>query len=249
VITQPLIRWQTGTVEKIVRETPTVKSFTMTLPEWQPFRAGQHFDVRLTAPDGYQAQRSYSIASPPEQRGSVEITVELLEDGEVSPYFHEVVQEGDQIEMRGPIGGPFTWTTKMGGPILLLGGGSGVVPLMSMLRHRHTAGATDIPAELLYSARSLDEVIYAKELEQMATEDQKFHLALTLTRRQPPGWQGFARRVDSEMLKETIDRLGTPKLAYVCGPSGFVESVAWRLVELGLPPANVRTERFGPTGT
>jgi ferredoxin-NADP reductase len=249
LITQPLIRWQAGTVEKIVRETPTVKSFTLALPEWRPFRAGQHFDVRLTAPDGYQAQRSYSIASPPEQRGSVEITVELLEDGEVSPYFHEVVQEGDQIEMRGPIGGPFTWSPKMGGPLLLLGGGSGVVPLMSMLRHRKAAGATDIPATLLYSARGLDEVIYSKELEQMADADERFHLALTLTRRQPPGWQGFARRVDAAMLQETIDRLGTPGLAYVCGPSGFVESVAWRLVELGIPPANVRTERFGPTGT
>ena len=243
------IKWQVATVRAIKTETPRVKSFTLALEDWRPFRPGQHFDIRLTAPDGYQAQRSYSVASPPEQRGTIDVTVEVIEDGEVSPYFHQVVQEGDQIELRGPIGGPFTWLARMGGPVLLFGGGSGVVPLMSMLRHRRADGATDIPAALLYSARGLDEVIYRDELLQMDADDENFQLSLTLTRRQPPGWQGYARRVDAEMLKETIDRFGMPGLAYVCGPSGFVESVAWRLVEIGIPPANVRTERFGPTGT
>ena len=249
MVTQRLIRWQPATVEKIVQETPTVKSFTMALDDWRPFRAGQHFDVRLTAPDGYQAQRSYSIASAPEQRGSIELTVEMLDDGEVSPYFHQVVQEGDQIEVRGPIGGPFTWTTKMGGPLLLIGGGSGIVPLMSMLRHRRAAGATDIRASLLYSVRSVEEVIYAKELEEMIATDDNLQVMLTLTRIQPKGWTGLARRVDAEIIMDTIERLGNPGLTYVCGPTSFVETVAGLLVDTGVSASSVRTERFGPTGT
>jgi ferredoxin-NADP reductase len=243
------LNWQTATVRAIKLETPRVKSFTLELPDWRAFRPGQHYDVRLTAPDGYQAQRSYSIASAPERSGSIELTVEVIEDGEVSPYFHEVVREGDQVEVRGPIGGPFTWTVKSGGPVLLAGGGSGVVPLMSMLRHRAEAGGSGIPALLLYSARGIDEAIYREELLDMAARDEGFQLELALTRRQPPGWAGYARRVDMDMLREAIAKLGEPAYAFVCGPTGFVEAVASSLVESGMPAGRVRTERFGPSGT
>ena len=156
--------WRFATVERVVAETFRVKTFTVRLPEWRPFKAGQHYDVRLTAPDGYQAQRSYSIASPPEREGVIDLTIELMEGGEVSPYFHEIVEAGDRIEMRGPIGGPFTWTVDQGGPLLLVGGGSGVVPLMSMARHR-ALSAPDVPGALLFSSRSFDHIIYREELE------------------------------------------------------------------------------------
>jgi len=244
----PAIEWQVATVEAVRVDTPRVKSFTLSLPDWRQFRPGQHFDIRLTAPDGYQAQRSYSIASPPEMADSIELTVELLEDGEVSPYFHEVVQPGDQFELRGPIGGPFTWTTNMGGPLLLVGGGSGVVPLMSMLRHRRLASPGS-SALLLYSSRTIEEVIYAGELAEMAAKDPLLQIELTLTRGQPAGWTGYNRRVDAEMVAKSMERLGGPKLAYVCGPTGFVETAARLLVEAGMPADSVRTERFGPTGT
>jgi ferredoxin-NADP reductase len=244
----PAIEWQVATVEAVRVDTPRVKSFTLSLPDWRQFRPGQHFDIRLTAPDGYQAQRSYSIASPPEMADSIELTVELLEDGEVSPYFHEVVQPGDQFEVRGPIGGPFTWSADMGGPLLLVGGGSGVVPLMSMLRHRRLA-SPDSSALLLYSSRTIEEVIYAGELAEMAAKDPLLQIELTLTREQPAGWTGYNRRVDTEMVAKSMERLGGPKLAYVCGPTGFVETAARLLVEAGMPADSVRTERFGPTGT
>ena len=244
----PAIEWQVATVEAVRVDTPRVKSFTLSLPDWRQFRPGQHFDIRLTAPDGYQAQRSYSIASPPEMADSIELTVELLEDGEVSPYFHEVVQPGDQFELRGPIGGPFTWSADMGGPLLLVGGGSGVVPLMSMLRHRRLA-SPDSSALLLYSSRTIEEVIYAGELAEMAAKDPLLQIELTLTRGQPAGWTGYNRRVDAEMVAKSMERLGGPKLAYVCGPTGFVETAARLLVEAGMPADSVRTERFGPTGT
>jgi ferredoxin-NADP reductase len=195
-------------------------------------------DVRLTAEDGYQAQRSYSIASAPEDE-LLAITVEKLDDGEVSPYLAEELRVGDKLELRGPIGGYFVWDAQQGGPLLLVGGGSGVVPLVSMLRHR-AAVAPSVPARLLYSARSLDDVIYRDEL-------GGFDVVYTLTREQPAGWTGFARRVDDAMLREVADP-NAEGLAYVCGPTRFVEAVADGLVGVGYAPENIRTERFGPTG-
>jgi ferredoxin-NADP reductase len=232
------VRWQLAEVSELIDETPTVKTILLDAPEWPGHRAGQHLDVRLTAEDGYQAQRSYSIASPPDDDG-LAITVERLDDGEVSPYLAGELVVGDKLELRGPIGGYFVWEADQGGPLLLVGGGSGVVPLMSMLRHR-AAVAPDVPARLLYSARSLDDVIYREEL-------KGFDVTYTLTREQPPGWTGYARRVDGEMLREVAE-LNAQELAYVCGPTRFVEAVADGLVGIGYAPERVRTERFGPTG-
>ena len=232
------VRWQLADVRELIDETPQVKTILLDPPDWPGHRAGQHVDVRLTAEDGYQAQRSYSIASPPEDE-RLAITVERLDDGEVSPYLAEELVVGDKLELRGPIGGYFVWEAELGGPLLLVGGGSGVVPLMSILRHRAAAAPT-VPARLLYSARSFDDVIYREELE-------RFEVIYTLTREQPPGWSGYARRVDNEMLGEVADP-NAEGLAYVCGPTRFVEAVADGLVGVGYAPERVRTERFGPTG-
>jgi ferredoxin-NADP reductase len=239
--------WQLATVEKIVPETPGVKTFTFRLPNWTTFRAGQHFDVRLTAPDGYQAQRSYSIATAPETKGTIDLTIELMEDGEVSPYFHEVVQPGDEIELRGPIGGPFTWTKGMGGPLFLVAGGSGVVPIMSILRHKRAVGP-DVQAVLLFSSRSYESIIYRDELDNIEASDPNVTIIHTLTRSQPQGWKGYSRRIDKAMLRETLDRFDATPLVYVCASTGFVEAVSDGLISLGVPPDNIRTERFGPTG-
>jgi ferredoxin-NADP reductase len=230
------IKWQLADVRELIAETPSVKTIVLDAPEWAGHRAGQHLDVRLTAEDGYQAQRSYSIASAPEEE-TLAITVERLDDGEVSPYLTDELRAGDKLELRGPIGGYFVWEAERGGPLLLVGGGSGVVPLMSMLRHR-AAASSQAQARLLYSARSLGDVIYRGELE-------RFDVVYTLTRERPDGWTGYSRRVDAEMLREvSFD----DALAYVCGPTRFVESVADALVGIGYAPENVRTERFGPTG-
>jgi ferredoxin-NADP reductase len=230
------IKWQLADVRELIAETPSVKTIVLDAPEWAGHRAGQHLDVRLTAEDGYQAQRSYSIASAPEEE-TLAITVERLDDGEVSPYLADELRAGDKLELRGPIGGYFVWEAERGGPLLLVGGGSGVVPLMSMLRHR-AAASSQAQARLLYSARSLRDVIYRGELE-------RFDVVYTLTRERPDGWTGYSRRVDAEMLTEvSFD----DALAYVCGPTRFVESVADALVGIGYTPENVRTERFGPTG-
>ena len=240
------ISWQVGKVERVTVETYRVKTFTFQLPEWHVFRPGQHFDVRLTAPDGYQAQRSYSIGSAPEMEGIIDLTIEAIPDGEVSPYFHEVVQPGDQIEMRGPIGGPFTWTKDVGGPLLLVAGGSGIVPLMSMLRHQKYS-APQVQVLLLYSSRSIADIIYRQELEQSSAANPNLRMLHTLTRSTPPDWRGYSRRIDSNMLEEAINILkGTPH-AFICGPTSFVEVVADALVILGLAPERVRTERFGPS--
>jgi len=224
-----------------------VKTFTFGLPEWMRHRPGQHYDVRLTAPDGYQAERSYSIASEPEREGEVDLTVERIDDGEVSAYMHEVLVPGDQLEMRGPIGGYFVWEASMGGPLLLIGGGSGVVPLMAMIRHRARAGAR-VPTRLLYSIRSPEEVIYWEELERRATARDGLEVIYTFTRSQPPGWKGYDRRIDRQMLEEVAGPLGVDVQTYICGPTLLVENVANILVQSGLPPAQIRTERFGPTG-
>ena len=241
------IEWQLATVGAIRDETASVRSFTLELPGWAGHRPGQHVDLRLTAEGGYSVERSYSIASEPERAGEVDITVERIEGGEVSPFLHDVVIAGDRIEVRGPIGGYFVWEAALGGPLLLIAGGSGVVPLMAMARHRARAGSR-IPTRLLFSSRGPDEIIYADELDRLAAAADGFEVLHALTRRQPPGWTGYARRIDEGMLAEVIEPLGAATRAYACGPTALVETVANALVRLGLPPDRIRTERFGPTG-
>ena len=237
--------WQLGEVAELIDETPRVKTLVLESPDWPGHRSGQHVDVRLTAEDGYQAQRSYSIASAPENE-RLEITVERLDDGEVSPYLAEELVVGDKLELRGPIGGYFVWEAGQDGPLLLVAGGSGVVPLMAMLRHRAATGA-DVPARLLYSSRTLEEVIYRDELDRLSATDPALEVHYALTREQPEGWSGYARRVDEEILRETVYPNGEG-VAFVCGPTRFVETVANGLLAVGYAPERVRTERFGPTG-
>jgi ferredoxin-NADP reductase len=248
------ITWRFGSVVEVRTETPRVRTLVLDLPEWGGHRAGQHVDVRLTAEDGYQAQRSYSIGSPPEDR-HVALTVERLDDGEVSPYLTDELRVGDRLELRGPIGGYFVWEVALGGPLFLVGGGSGVVPLMAMLRHRaaalRSAGADahhKVPARLLYSSRRWDDVIYRDELAGLAEDDPALEVIHTLTREQPDGWTGFRRRIDRMMLAEVSWPPAERPRVFVCGPTPLVESVATALVELGHDPARVKTERFGPTG-
>ena len=242
------IAWQLATVGSVTDETPTVRSFTLDLPGWSGHRPGQHIDLRLTAEDGYSVERSYSIASEPERSGEVDITVERIEGGEVSPFLHQVVVTGDRLEVRGPIGGYFVWEAVLGGPLLLVAGGSGVVPLMAMVRHRARSGMA-VPARLLFSSRTSDEIIYRDELDQLTAAGDGFKVLHTLTREQPAGWSGFTRRIDEAMLAEALEPLGAATRAYACGPTALVEVVANALVRLGLPPDRIRTERFGPTGT
>ena len=241
------IDWQIATVKGVHPETPSVRTLTLQLPGWQRHRPGQHYDIRLTADDGYQAQRSYSIASEPEREGEIDLTVERIESGEVSPYLHDVLIPGDRIEVRGPIGGYFVWETSKLEPLLLIAGGSGVVPLMSMLRHRAVAGGK-IPTRLLYSSRSFDDIIYFTELERLQSVKNAPKVFHTLTRSQPEGWKGYARRIDSQMLGEIAKPLGRSVQVFICGPTLLVESAADELVRLGIPAAQIRTERFGPAG-
>jgi ferredoxin-NADP reductase len=240
------LNWALGEVTELIDETPRVRSIVLDVANWPGHRAGQHVDVRLTAEDGYQAQRSYSIASAPED-SHLAITVELLPDGEVSSYLFGELRRGDQLELRGPIGGYFVWEASRGGPLLLVGGGSGIVPLMSMLRHREAAGAS-VGARLVYSSRSWDDVIYRDELQGLSGGSNGPEVFHTLTRSQPPGWTGYARRVDGAMLSETAWPASSSPTAFICGPTPFVESVASALVLLGYPATSVKTERFGPTG-
>jgi ferredoxin-NADP reductase len=242
------IDWQLATVTAVRDETPTVRSLTLGLPGWPGHRPGQHVDLRLTAEDGYSVERSYSIASEPERAGEVDIAVERVPGGEVSPFLHEVVVPGDRLEVRGPIGGYFVWEAVLGGPLLLVAGGSGVVPLMAMARHRAKAGS-HVPARLLFSSRGPDEIIYRAELDRLSGAGDGFEVAHTLTREQPPGWTGYARRIDERMLAEVVEPLGAAPRAYACGPTALVEVVANALLRLGLPPDRIRTERFGPIGT
>jgi ferredoxin-NADP reductase len=234
--------WHTATVSSVADETPRVRTLSLGVADWPGHRAGQHVDVRLTAEDGYQAERAYSIASAPGE--PLAITVERLDDGEVSPYLTEDVQAGDAFEVRGPIGGYFVWEAGSGGPLLLLAGGSGIVPLRAMLRH-HAAVGSPVPARLLYSSRSLEDVIYRAELDALPGS---VSVVYALTRLQPPGWTGYARRVDEQILAEVAWPAADAPLAYVCGPTSFVEGVAAGLVRLGYPAGRVRTERFGATG-
>ena len=240
------LEWQIATVKALRVETVDVKTLTLTLPNWTAHRPGQHYDVRLTAEDGYSSQRSYSIASEPERTGEIDITVERIGDGEVSPYLDDTVIVGDRFEVRGPIGGYFVWDSSIGGPLLLVAGGSGIVPLMAMLRHRAVAGRSD-PARLLYSARTYEQIIYGPELETLARKDG-LTISYTLTRSQPAGWKGYARRIDDAMLKEVSAPLGRDALAYICGPTALVEVAADGLERVGLPADRIRTERFGPSG-
>ena len=241
------LSWQLGTVVATQAETPRTKSITLTLPTWPGHRAGQHVDVRLTAADGYQAERSYSIASPPEEQPRVTLTVERLDDGEVSPYLTEELRVGDKLELRGPIGGYFVWQALMGGPLLLVAGGSGIVPLMAMLRHRAAAGST-VPTRLLYSSRSDADIIYRDELDRLVRSSTMLEVVHTLTRAQPPGWTGYHRRIDTDMLRDVAWPAEQHPLMYICGPTPFVETAAASLVTLGHEPGRIKTERFGPTG-
>lgn len=240
------LSWRIAQVSEFTDETPRTRSLVLSVPGWPGHRAGQHVDVRLTAPDGYQAQRSYSIASA-SNGARVELTVERLDDGEVSPYLAEELRVGDEVELRGPIGGYFTWDVADGGPLLLVAGGSGVVPLMAMLRQRALAGS-DVPARLLFSSRSFDEIIYQRELDELAERDPALQVIHTLTRTQPPGWTGYRRRIDEAMLAEVGWPAAERPLAYICGPTPLVESIASTLTAMGHEPSRVRTERFGPTG-
>ena len=248
----PRIEWRFGEVVEVVVETPSVKSLVLRIPGWPGHRPGQHVDVRLTAEDGYQAQRSYSIASAPGEAAPelVTLTVERLAEGEVSPFLTDEVRVGDRLEVRGPIGGYFTWTAADGGPLFLVAGGSGIVPLMAMLRHRALAHAVGdgVPAVLLYSSRSDADIIYRDELAQLAGVGDGLQVVHTLTRGAPPGWAGYARRIDRAMLVEVAPAPAQRPLVYVCGPTSLVEFVANTLVELGHDPLRVKTERFGPTG-
>jgi ferredoxin-NADP reductase len=255
--------WRAVEIRDVIVETPRARSLVLRVADWPGHLAGQHVDVRLTAEDGYQTQRSYSIASPPEQPELV-LTVERIEGGEVSPFLTDDARAGDQLELRGPIGGYFTWATSMPGPLQLIAGGSGIVPLMAMLRHRAHAHALLAqtpkkkraaavapalgPARLLYSSRTAELIVYREELARLAHDDDSLEVTHALTRDTPPGWAGQTRRVDRDMLRSlTFASAAQPRL-YICGPTPFVESVATDLVDLGHAPARIKTERFGPTG-
>ena len=239
------LNWQYARVVELIEETRRCTSLLLEPPAWPGHRAGQHVDVRLTAEDGYQAQRSYSIASGPEDAGLV-LTIERLDNGEVSPYLVDELRPGDELELRGPIGGYFVWERSSGGPVLLIAGGSGVVPFRAMLRH-HVASRSDAAVRLLYSARSLDEVLYRKELESLMP-DQGIAVRTALTRSWPEDWEGHRGRISPELLREVAWPPDEHPLIYICGPTGFVEAIAAQLVEAGHDPGRIRTERFGPTG-
>jgi ferredoxin-NADP reductase len=240
------LSWHLADVVELRDETARVRSLVLDCPGWPGHLAGQHVDVRLTAEDGYEAQRSYSIASAPEDE-QLMLTVERLEDGEVSPYLVDELRAGDQLELRGPIGGYFVWEAALGGPLLLLAGGSGIVPLRAILRHRAATGS-NVPARLLYSARAIDELIYRDELERLAAGDELVEISYTLTREWPQDWSGHRRRIDDELLSEIAWPPEERPLVYVCGPAGFAEQAANGLVRLAHEPLRIRTERFGPTG-
>ncbi len=237
------LTWQLARVVELIAETSRCKSIVLDAPEWAGHQAGQHVDVRLTAPDGYQAQRSYSIASAPEDRHLV-LTVEEIEDGEISPYLTEELRPGDDLELRGPIGGYFVWDSAQPGPLQLFAGGSGIVPLRAMLRHRAATGTTT-PARLLYSARSLADVIYRQDL--LESPVAGVEVTVALTRSWPEEWTGHRGRIDERLLDAEAWAAGDAPWIYICGPTGFVESISQRMVQRGHPPDRIKTERFGPS--
>jgi ferredoxin-NADP reductase len=240
------LAWRRATVLRLIDETPHVKSLVLDVPAWVGHRAGQHLDVRLTAEDGYQTERSYSISSAPAEP-HITLTIERLDDGEVSPYLTDVLHPGDELEVRGPIGGWFTWRPEEGGPLLLVAGGSGVAPLMAMIRQR-AAVRSPAPVCLLYSSRTYEEIIFREELDRSAAANGDLMVDYTLTRSQPSGWQGYSRRIDRAMLEEVAWAPEEHPLVFVCGPTPLVESVATLCVGLGYTPERIKTERFGPTG-
>ena len=249
----PRLPWRVATVAEVVDETTHARTLRLDVPGWPGHRAGQHVDVRLTAPDGYRTERSYSIASAPPvgaehvDTGRIELTVERLSEGEVSPYLTGELRAGDGLELRGPIGGYFVWTVPEGGPLFLIAGGSGVVPLAAMVRLRALRGA-HVEARLLYSARTQDALYYRAELDALAAPGTGFSVAYSLTREQPAGWSGFTRRVDREMLAEVGWSAAERPRIFICGPTAFVEAVASACVALGHAPERIKTERFGATG-
>lgn len=259
--------WQVGTLIKKEKTADNVMSLTFSLPDWQPFKAGQHYDIRLTAPGGYIAERSYSVASAPEDKGIVEFGVQLLDDGEVSPYLWKLT-EGKQVEMRGPIGGHFIWDVSVEGPLILIGGGSGMVPLVSMMRHHfnqlqyqnlttptpdsHLVADTESSGEalreivFLISARTYEHILYKRELERIGMANRNINVIATITDNPPPSWSGYKRRIDKEMLQEVIGPLKNKKpKVFICGPTPFVEAVAKNLKAIGFDPKDIKTERFG----
>ena len=238
--------WRLAEVIEVVTETPRTRSLVLEVPGWEGHRAGQHVDVRLRAPDGYTAQRSYSVASAPEDERLV-LTVDRLDDGEVSTYLTDELMAGDMLELRGPVGGWFVWEAEDGGPLLLVGGGSGVAPLMAMIRHRAAVGS-GVPTRLLYSSRSYEEIIYREELDSLSAGDEALEVFHTLTRSRLEGWTGYDRRIDAGMLAEVSWPPDESPLVFVCGPTPFVEAAATALVGLGHDPARIKTERFGATG-
>jgi ferredoxin-NADP reductase len=240
------LNWTFGEVVELIDETPGVRSIVLDVPEWPGHLPGQHVDIRLTAEDGYQAQRSYSIASGPEAERLM-LTVERLPDGEASPYLVDELRPKDKIELRGPIGGYFVWEARLGGPLFLVAGGSGIVPLMSMLRHR-AATESPVASRLVYSSRTWEDIIFREELEHLTARADGLEISHTLTRARPDGWRGYTRRVDGGLLAETAWPPARAPLTYVCGPTSFVETVANALVLLGHDARRIKTERFGPTG-
>ncbi len=247
--TSPLrrLQWMTATVRDVIEETPRVRSLVLDVPNWSGHRAGQHVDVRLTAEDGYRAQRTYSIASAA-AAATLTLTVERLAEGEVSPYLAGEARKGDQFELRGPIGGYFVWTPDLGGPLFLIAAGSGIVPLMAMLRQRAAAQST-APTTLLYSSRSFDDIIYRAELERLTGQGDGLKVVLTLTRERPAGWSGLARRIDRAMLESAGFAAAAHPRIFVCGPTPLVKAAARNLRDIGHEPHLIKTERFGPTGT
>ena len=241
------LAWEIATVAALRDETPHVKTLSLDVAGWADHRPGQHVDIRLTAEDGYQAQRSYSIASAPSTDGRIDLTVELVQGGEVSPFLHDEVVVGDRFEVRGPIGGYFVWDGQSVEPLLLVAGGSGVVPLMAIVRHRARIGSS-APCTLLFSSKTPADIIYGAELDTLAAQNDGLRVVHTLTREQPPGWNGYSRRIDKEMLEEVLGMTGRNASVFACGPTPLVEVAATSLVSLGLPPNQVRTERFGPSG-
>jgi ferredoxin-NADP reductase len=238
-------RWQTAIVAETMARTPRIKSFVLTPHQPFAFRAGQHVDLRLTAPNGYRAIRSYSIASSPEQDGRIELAIERLENGEVSPFFHDVVAVGDEVELRGPLGGHFVWSREDGGPLLLIGGGSGVVPLMAMIRYRMSMAAT-VPVVLLLSARSWEDVLFRDELLALDQSQNGFRLVLTLTREAPRRKHDYGRRIDAALIAEVLTLSpGEPRHVFICGSNAFVNGAADAMISTGILPTRIRTERYG----
>ena len=241
------VAWRVGTVVALRDETPRARTITLEVPNWPDHFAGQHVDVRLTAPDGYSAVRSYSIASAANVENRVELSVERLPDGEVSPYLTQELQIGDMLELRGPIGGWFVWRPEQTEPVQLVAGGSGIVPLMSMIRSR-AASKSKAPFRLLYSVREPEVVFYRDELHTLSDQDDGVSITYAYTRITPKDWPRPAGRIDAPLIAETVWPAKVRPVCYVCGPTSFVETATDLLIAAGVDREMIKTERFGPTG-